>query len=215
MARRRAAGEGAVWYDPVRDRWEGKLSTPDGKREKLTAKTRKALVARMDEGRRAIGAGMASPDRRGTVGSYLDGWLKELEGSVAPATLANYTDVVRLYIKPNLGRHALVTLTPSNVTAMLRTLEKGTEKEKGKSANTQRLARSVLRRALRRAEQDGLVARNVASIADGPKGQAPEARTLDVDQARALLAHVDGHRLEAAFVVLLSLGLRRGELLAL
>lgn len=59
------------------------------------------------------------------------------------------------------------------------------------------------------------MARNVAAIAHGVKLSGAEGRTLTADQARALLATVEGHRLEAAFDVALALGLRRGELLGL
>jgi integrase len=85
----------------------------------------------------------------------------------------------------------------------------------GRSPNTRRLARSVLRRALRWAEAEGIVSRNVAAIAHGVRIGAAEGRTLTPDEGRHLLASLDGDRLEAAFTVALSLGLRRGELLGL
>jgi integrase len=43
----------------------------------------------------------------------------------------------------------------------------------------------------------------------------PAGRSLSPNQARQLLAHVQGDRLEAAYTVALALGLRAGELLAL
>lgn len=73
----------------------------------------------------------------------------------------------------------------------------------------------MLRRALRWAEQQGWVARNVAAIADGPKVARGEVRALELDEARQLLTAARGHRLEAAVVLALSLGLRRGELFGL
>jgi integrase len=85
----------------------------------------------------------------------------------------------------------------------------------GLSANTQRLARSVLRRALRHAERDGLVTRNVAALVDGVKVPRPEGRTLTPVEARKLLASIAGHPYAPLVVVLLSLGLRKGEALGL
>jgi hypothetical protein len=61
-------------------------------------------------------------------------------------------------------------------------------------------ARAVLRRALRRAEQEGFLARNVAAIADGVKIPRREGRTLTPEQAQAFLREVKGDRLEAAYV---------------
>ena len=65
------------------------------------------------------------------------------------------------------------------------------------------------------AEQEGLVVRNVAAIAEGPKMDHREGRTLTPEQARVFLASVRGDRLEAAYVLALSLGLRRGEIIGL
>ena len=71
---------------------------------------------------------------------------------------------MRLYIKPHLGRKPLTTLTAMDVTRMMNDLQ-----AEGHKPNTRRLARSILRRALRWAEADGLVARNVAALANGVK----------------------------------------------
>jgi integrase len=117
---------------------------------------------------------------------------------------------VRLYLEPALGHVKLKQLTPEHVGDWMRDMG-----ERGLSANTRRLSRAVLRRSLRVAEMQGLVARNVAAIADGPKHDRAEARSLTVEQATVLLAAASKHRLHAAVVVMVGLGLRRGEVLGL
>jgi integrase len=86
---------------------------------------------------------------------------------------------------------------------------------RGYSPATKRMARATLRRALRMAEQDGLLNRNVASIAEGPKLDHIEGRSLSPEQAKIFLRAVKGHRCEGAYVIALFLGLRRGEILGL
>jgi integrase len=73
----------------------------------------------------------------------------------------------------------------------------------------------VLRRALGQAEKWGLVARNVAKLAQPPAYRRPQMQALDAAQANRLLAAASGHRLEPLFRVALALGLRQGELLGL
>lgn len=101
----------------------------------------------------------------------------------------------------------------------------------GKSARTQHHARAILRRALRRAETLGLVARNVAALVDSPKqGGHKTDDTMTADEARLILSAAADRRigwddaksedlapddLHALAVVLLTLGLRKGEALAL
>jgi len=116
-----------------------------------------------------------------------------------------------LYVLPHIGRVRLDQLAPSHVRTMLTRL-----RAEGLSPNTVRLARSTLRRALRTAEVDGLISRNPAALVDGVKiTQRKEGRTLTPEQARALLRAADGTEIHALVVVLLSLGLRKGEALAL
>lgn len=218
-----------MWHDTARSRWVGTITTgydSDGhqRRKSVTGPTKKAVLDRMRETQNASDAGLTPARRDLTVARFLDDWLTNvLPGTVAPATLVQYQHVVKLYIVPAIGQKRLRTLTPSDVATMVRKL--GTDYERrrspdgeirlGVAPHTQRIARSVLRRALRWAEQEGTVSRNVASIAHGVRIDAAEGRTLTPEQARALLTSLDGHRLEAAFTVALSLGLRLGELLGL
>lgn len=83
------------------------------------------------------------------------------------------------------------------------------------SAETQSQARKVLSKALRRAEQEGFVHRNAAALADAPRVQRSEGRSLSGEDARRLVEMLKHHRLGGAFGLQLSLGLRRGELLGL
>lgn len=220
--RSRGNAEGGAYHDKARGRWVGSVTVGyvDGKqvRRSVTAKTKAEVLVRLRELQGAVDQGQDPARRDLTVGRFLDTWLADiLPGTVTPGTLTSYQEIVRLYIKPTIGQKRLRTLQAKDVAGMLRRLE--TEglppRNVPLSANTRRLARSVLRRALRWAESEGMVARNVAALANGVKLNRTEGRTLTPEQARALLDHVKGDRLEAAFAVALALGLRRGELLGL
>ena len=121
-----------------------------------------------------------------------------------------YSRVIRLYLLRSIGKIRLLKLTPNDVNAMM--IELGKE---GHSPSTRRMARATLRRALRMAEQDGLVQRNVAAIAEGPKMNLREGRTMTPEQARAFLDECKPHRLGPAYALALALGLRRGEIIGL
>lgn len=215
MAAKRANGEGTVHYNKARKVYEARMTVgrnPNGrpKRRKFVGRTQTEVIARMKEAQAALAAGLQIPDERITVGQWLSQWLESLPGTVNEGTLDTYRRQVRLYVDPVLGHLKLRTLTPADVDLWLRGMS-----ERGLSANTCSLARRVLRRSLRVAQQRGIVTRNVAAIADGPRLTRTEARSLSVEQAVALLAESSKHRLHAAIVVLLGLGLRRGEALGL
>ncbi len=217
---RRARGSGH--YNEARKRWEGRVTVGIDEhghqiRKKATGRTKAEMQARLRELADAHDEGREAARRDLTVAAFLEMWLADvLPGSVAKGTETNYRDVVNYYVRPALGRKHLRTLQARDVTKMLRDMAAA-----GKSPNTQRLARSVLRRALRWAEVEGMVARNVAALADGVKLGGEEGEGLTAEQARKFLAHlrsVDngaGHRVAGAYTVALALGLRRGELLGL
>lgn len=62
---------------------------------------------------------------------------------------------------------------------------------------------------------DGLIPRNAAASVRPPQPRREEIRPLDRDQVRAFLDVVSGDRLEALYVIAITAGLRRGELLGL
>jgi integrase len=88
--------------------------------------------------------------------------------------------------------------------------------EAGLSPQTVSQIRAVLRAALSEAEREELVYRNVARIAKLPSPVEPyEGRFLTLDEGRRFLAAADDDRLAALYRVVLPIGLREGEALAL
>ena len=65
------------------------------------------------------------------------------------------------------------------------------------------IAHNVLVRAIRQAERDDLVARNVAALVKPPKGHGAgrPSKSLTLEQAVALMAAARGTRLEAYITV--------------
>jgi integrase len=221
MARKRANGEGTVWHDEKRGRWEARFTIwKDGKpvRRKITAPTSKEAHSRMKDAQRAVEDGLPVPDRRETVSKFLDDWLEHIKHTErSSVTVENYRDIVNYYVTPHIGRVKLAELAPRHVEKMQRDILKA-----GKSPRTARSARSVLRAALRHAERHGLVARNAAALSEPVKIDHDEKQSMTVAQVKKLMDAAAGKgdeepdtRYEAAIVLLVTLGLRRGELLGL
>jgi integrase len=70
-------------------------------------------------------------------------------------------------------------------------------------------------RPLKDAVRWGYLSRNVANLADLPKGMAPEMRVWSPGQLRAFLDQVRGDSLYAAWLLLATTGMRRGEVAGL
>ncbi len=213
-AGRRGRGEGSI-HRRQDGLWVGTvdLGVQGGRRTRKSVygKTQRDVREKLRALQRVVEAGATPAPANLTVGRFLEIWLFEfLPGMVSPRTEDIYRNIVNMYLLPTVGSIRLAKLTPAHVSRMLASLE-----SRGYAPETRRKARAVLRRALRRAEQEGILTRNVATIADGPKVPRREGRTLTPDQAKTFLNAVEGDRLEAAYVVALALGLRRGELLGI
>ncbi|HEY1282019.1 MAG TPA: hypothetical protein VGF22_20220, partial [Acidimicrobiales bacterium] len=74
---------------------------------------------------------------------------------------------------------------------------------------------TVVGRALADAVEWGLLPRNPARSAKRPRVAKPDMRVWDAAQARQFLASVRGDRLHAMWLMMLTTGLRRGEIAGL
>ena len=217
MSRRRGRGEGSFYFDNTKELWVGVVDLPpDGtgrrRRKYVRAKRKQDVVAKVTAIKTDLAKGQPLPDERRTTTDYLRWWYREvLPGSVKDSTAQDYVWVLEKYVIPAIGGHRLVKLTPDHVHAMLRDME-----QRGLSPRTRRLTRTILRRALTTAERFGHVTRNVASLTEPPKvGSTKLDDSLTLEQAKAVLDTVQDDRFAALAEIVLALGLRKGEVLAL
>jgi integrase len=221
MGKRRGKGEGGIYQRESDGKWCATvdLGFVNGKRRRKTVygESRKEVADKLKVLHRDQAAGQIIVTERQTVAQFLDRWL---ETAVQPhrrtKTAASYEQLVRLYLKPHLGRHQLEKLSPEHVQTMINALlRNGGEGSRPLSARTVQYVRAVLRRALNQALKWGYVSRNVVTLTDTPKVPRHAAIMLSPAQSQHLLTTAAGHRLEALFTVALGLGLREGEVLGL
>src|SRR5215471_14770710 len=166
MSTRRGYGEDSVYKDG--DRWRGAISlgyNARGKRvrKKVSGRTRAETVEKLRKLRQQVDGGTV-PDDRLTVKAFLNRWLAvNLPGTVAESTEDDYNDTVRLHLVPALGNRFLGKVTVVELDKLWRA-----KRQAGYSANSVRIMRAVLRRALGQAEREGLVTRNVAALSSPP-----------------------------------------------
>jgi integrase len=193
---------------------------PDGKRRRRGVggfKTKREAKAAEAEALRRIRDGVFVEPSRLTLGAYLtEMWLPSMNSQVRATTLGGYRHNVRAYIVPRLGDIPLQRLTTARVGAFYGELvASGGQHGRPLSPKTVRYVHTTLRRALRDARADGLVVRNVAAQARPPRARRAEMHTWTAAELGTFLASVREDRLYAAWLLLATLGLRRGELLGL
>ena len=210
MTRQRGRGEGSIYFHKASGRWCAAITVqlPDRRRRRwFYGQTRREVqeklasaVVRRQQGTLAL--------ERPTLAQHLERWLAVKR---RPRTHASYESYVRRHLLPAFGSRRLDELTVTDVTHLLEAKMRA-----GLSAQTVGHLRAVLRSALSDAMRQELVFRNVAAIARPPAGVEPyEGRVLAPDEVRRFIDAARADRLSALYLVLLPLGLRIGEALAL
>jgi integrase len=214
VSKKRGNGEGSI-YRRKDGRWVGQYTiyTATGPKYRyLYGKTRAAVAEKLTKAMADRNGGLMFDAGNLTVGEYLDSWLSDsVRGTVRSSTFERHEGIIRLHIKPSLGRVWLKKLTPAHV--------RGLHREKldaGLAPATVGKIHSTLHKALSQAVSDGIVPRNAADV-KAPRPTPEEMRPLSETEVRAFLdvARESGDRFEALYVLAITTGLRRGELLGL
>lgn len=219
--RRRLNGEGYIGQRPD-GFWVAQVSLPGGRRKSVYAKTadgvRRKLKAELD----AVASGRIVTRDKLTLADFLERFLEERRGrSARPQTMQHYENAVRRHIVPELGHILVRKLSAPDVQAFL---EKKRAEVIGKnadgtpktmSATMVRHLRTVLFMAMRLAVQWDLAGRNVVDGVRGPRASAPKIDPLSAEETIKFLATAATHPLGALWLVVGTLGLRRGEVLGL
>jgi integrase len=214
---KRGNGESSIY--PIRGK-NGKVKgyraayvvyTADGvKRRYLSGKRREDVRDKLAKALTDRSGGLVFDAGAMTVGEYLERWLKgSVRSTVRMSTYERHEGIVRTHLKPALGRIKVKNLTPTHV--------RGLHREKldaGLAPATVRKIHSTLHKALSQAVSDGLIPRNAAAM-KAPRPDPEEMHPLSADEATALLEAARGDRFRALYVLAITTGLRRGELLGL
>ena len=182
------------------------------KRRTLYGRTRQEVANKLAKSLSDREDGIIFDAGKTTVREYLSRWLSDsVKGTVRTSTFERHEQIIRVHLVPTLGRIKLKTLTPANV--------RGLHREKldaGLAPATVRKIHSTLHKALSQAVSDGLIPRNAADV-KAPRATPEEMRPLSETEARVFLdvARESGDRFEPLYVLAITTGLRRGELLGL
>jgi integrase len=216
--RSRGNGEGSIYQRESDGKWCASLTLDAGKRKVVYGNTRAEVAKKLANALHARAQHIPTPPQRLTVGKLLDEWVeRDLKQRPLTRTQESYEYLIRVHLKPALGRRRLAELTVRDVEEFLQA--KASEQSalgRPDSASTLRSLRAVLSGALTYAQRLDLAHRNVAHLARIPATRAPKARTaMTPELARMFLDKIRDHRLEALYAVAMAIGLRQAEALGL
>jgi integrase len=211
--RRRGHGEDAIYFAASKNRYLGAVSlgfTPDGKRirRKVSGKTKQEVRDKLKALHQELDAGVRSPAGY-TVRRAVEDWLGEGLDGRSERTTTLYAGLLQPVLEI-IGAKPLRDLTAGDVRSALGQLTSRY------STRSLQITRNSLDRAIRHAQANDLVARNVAALVKPPRGRSGRpSRSFTLEQAKALLAVTEGSRWHAYVALSLLAGIRSEEARAL
>lgn len=216
----------SVKKDPKTRKWffVVDVATPDGTRRQM--KRRGFATKKAAEAAEAIivaeqARGVFVRPSRVTVKSFLlDEWLPARRGAIKPSTAASYEQMIGSYVIPQVGGLELGKVDGATLNALYALLladgRTGASGRRGGLApKTVRNVAGMLHRAFADAVRWRKIAANPCDAADQPRRAEVELAVWTGEQMRAFLAVSADDRLAPMWRLLLTTGMRRGELLGL
>lgn len=218
MSSRRGHGEGSI-FQRSDGRWCATVElgyTPDAtgrfvrRRKTIYGRTRREVSQRLQQIQRDVAGGKSIDPSKQTVAQLLAAWLETKRPPArAAATYEFYASRLR-HISPFIGVLTVRALTPQHVQHLVRSCL-----DRGLSPRSVHSITGTLHAALEQAVRWRILDRNVVDAVDLPQQRRREMPVLDATQARHLLDVARATPLYALYILALTAGLRRGELLAL
>jgi integrase len=215
MTKRRSKGDGSLFWDDTRQRWIAEVTVgyrPNGRRivRRGSGRTKTAAQHKLKEIIRDHEDGLVMGGYGYTVADAVRDWLAFGLGGRDSNTITKCTILANTHVIPALGARKLRDLSADDVDKWL------TGKAQILSTRTLQEVRSVLKRAIARAQARDKVKRNVVLLCEIPQGRSGRpSKSLTLAQAEALLAAAEDTSLHAYIVLSLLTGARTEELRAL
>lgn len=188
MAKRRSRGDGGLYWSEGRQRWIAEVTTGyDGRGKRITrkasGKTKTEARDKLKEMVRDLDDGLGIAPHGYTVGEAVRDWLEYGLSARDKATVTKLSILASTHVIPAIGARKLRELSADDVDRWL------AAEAKGISTRTLQDIRSILKRAIARAQARDRVKRNVVMLCELPKGKAGRpSKSLTLSEAATLLA---------------------------
>src|SRR5215475_5916435 len=116
---RRGKTEGTIFQRGKDGRWVAGIMLDNGSRKFVYGVTREEVASKLPQLHVAIRSGFDAPNDRITMNALFDQWLETVKARRRPKTYISYAQVVRDYLRPELGRLHVSRLRPHHVEQLL------------------------------------------------------------------------------------------------
>jgi len=141
---------------------------------------------------------------------YLDQWLRAVKSQICSKTYESYESLLAKYIRPSLGKKALVGIRPLEVQGVYQAMS-----DRGLSPRTVQGAHWVLNAAFRQALRWEMILEVPTKGLKLPRIRRREMRVLSIEEAKTFLKFALPTMYGSLFAVLITTGMRPSECIGL
>ena len=211
MVKRRSKGEGSIFYSKKENTWIAEINLPDGTAKRKRSKRQQVVRDWLLDARKSIQTGVLPKNDQITVSQFMDRYFEDVvKLSVRPTTFIANESLLRLHIKPMIGKIKLTQLRPDHLQTLY-----AEKRKSGLSPRMVQMIHSVIHKALKQALMWGLVTRNVSDLVEKPKVERKTFIVWSLEEVRLFLDAVKDHRFYPIYTLAIAGGLREGEILGL
>ena len=226
MAKRRPQGDGTI-RKRSDGRWEGRLvigykENGYAETKSVTASTKKECEEKLSRLREEYGRRSERIKADMSFGDWLDFWYQNFsKPKIRTTTQATYENRIYSHIIPGLGKIPLNKLSQNDLQQFYARLKKGGRKRlveqngKGLSDRMVRACHTTCRSALEKAVVEGLIHTNPAIGCKLPPKKGKEMQVLTQAEILRFLTQAKEEGYYEMFLLELTTGMRRGEILGL
>lgn len=210
-----SASQGSVPFQLNNGRWRAVYYDPDGKRRYVERASRRKCQQALRERLAERDAGVVHSTM--TVGDFLDKWLR-LERRRTGDSGTTGRDFYDLQMIPEWFRSKqLVQVKASTVDQLIAEwlISPSPATDQPRATSTVARARRTLKKVFDKAMADDLIHKNPVALSRPVSVHERPAKPFTLTEARTFLNSLEGHRLWALYVLVVTLGLRESEVIDL
>jgi integrase len=208
---RRTRGEGSVFFSRSEKTWIAEITLPDGSRKRKRSKDKQVVTQWLFEQRKVVSERGSLPDDKVTFAQFADRFMEDVaKHTLKEKTYITYESYLKLHLLPDLGNQKLNAITAQQIQRLYtRKLNAGLSKK------TVHHIHSTLRRVLNEAVKWELIHRNPCDSVTPPRVIQRPPTVWSIEQAQTFLRATAEHKWHAIYLIALSTGARRGEILGM
>lgn len=195
------------WYYSFNYKENGKYK----KKLKRGFKTKKEAEAAMMEAQNAMNKGVYVQPSKTSYKDFITSWLEDKKMNIQNSTFEQYTYFIEKFVIPHLGHMELAELSPRDIQSLYNELKAENRLSEG---NIRRL-HTLIKSSLNKAVQWEMLLKNPANVVETPKVTKNEVKVWDETEVKKFLEAAKESRYYEAFLISLTTGMRKGEVLGL